>query len=228
MRADSAISPSGASIPPFGANDEPTGHCLRYRHPQSSLDFPKTMNTIRVILCAAAVLATTTLAHAGPSGETRQGSAISIDAKEGDGPERIGPRRQPASGMPSLQSTSRWTELMLKDDAVVMQLTDYGMKQVGEPQDAHVKDEGFFGNMLKTMALSGVKQFLDHSLALSLADMRSALVRRGEVLLVTCQGKEVFNKVKINDQVQTYPQDKAEEFVKNINRQREKFPACPT
>jgi hypothetical protein len=127
----------------------------------------------------------------------RQGSAISIDAKEGDGPERIGPRRQPASGMPSLQSTSRWTELMLKDDAVVMQL-------------------------------SGVKQFLDHSLALSLADMRSARVRRGEVLLVTCQGKEVFNKVKINDQVQIYPQDKAEEFVKNVNRQREKFPACRT
>ena len=117
---------------------------------------------------------------------------------------------------------------MLKDDAVVMQLTDYGMKQVGEPQDAHDKDEGFFGNMVKAMALSGVKQFLDHSIALSLADMRSALVRRGEVVLVTCQGKEVFNKVKINDQVQTYPQDKAEEFVKNINRQREKFPACRT
>ena len=186
------------------------------------------MNTIRVILCATAVLATTTFAHARPSGETRRDSTISIDAKEGDGPERIGPRQQPAPGKPSLQSTSRWTELMLKDDAVVMQLTDYGMKQVGEPQDAHDKDEGFFGNMLKTMALSGVKQFLDHSLALSLADMRSALVRRGEVVLVTCQGKEVFNKVKINDQVQTYPQDKAEEFVRNINRQREKFPACRT
>jgi hypothetical protein len=58
--------------------------------------------------------------------------------------------------------------------------------------------------------------------------MGSALVRRGEVVLVTCHGKEVFNKVKINDQVQTYPQDKAEEFVKDINRQREKFPACGT
>jgi hypothetical protein len=117
---------------------------------------------------------------------------------------------------------------MLKDDAVVMQLTDYGMKQIGEPQDARDKDEGFLGNMLKTMALSGVRQLLDRSLALSLADMRSALVRRGEVVLVTCQGKEVFNKVKVNEQVQTYPQDQAEEFVKNINRQREKFPACRT
>jgi hypothetical protein len=28
--------------------------------------------------------------------------------------------------------------------------------------------------------------------------------------------------------VQTYPQDKADEFVKNVNRQREKFPACRT
>ena len=184
------------------------------------------MNTIRVILCATAVLATTTFAHAAQAGENRQRSTISMDASEGDGPERVGPRQQPASGKPYVQSTSRWTELMLKDDAVYMQLTDYGMKQVGEPQDAREKDEGFLGNMLKTMALSGVKQLLDHSLALPLADMRSALVRRGEVVLVTCQGKEVFNKVKINDQVQTYPQDKAEEFVKNVNRQREKFPAC--
>jgi hypothetical protein len=118
--------------------------------------------------------------------------------------------------------------LMLKDDAVYMQLTDYGMKEVGEPQDARDKDEGFLGNMLRTMALSGVKQLLDHSLALSLADMRTALVRQGQVVLVTCQGKEVFNKVKINDQVQTYPQDQAEDFVKAVNRQREKLPACRT
>ncbi|WP_371764617.1 hypothetical protein [Massilia sp.] len=186
------------------------------------------MNTIRVILCASAVLAATTLAHAGPAGETRRSSTISIDAHEGDGPEHFGPRQRPAAGKPYVQSTSRWTELMLKDDAVVMQLTDYGMKQIGEPQGARDKDEGFLGNMLKTMALSGVRQLLDHSLALALADMRSALVRRGEVVLVTCQGKEVFNKVKINDQVQTYPQDKAEEFVKNINLQREQFPACRT
>ena len=177
------------------------------------------MNTIRVILCATALLATASFGHA---------STISMDAKEGDGPERVGPRQQPASGKPSLQSTSRWTELMLKDDAVYMQLTDYGMKQVGEPEDAPARDEGFFGNMMRSMALSGVKHFLNHSISLSLADMRSAQVRRGEVVLVTCQGKEVFNKVKINDQVQTYPQDKAEEFVKNVNRQREKFPACRT
>jgi hypothetical protein len=201
---------------------------LGYRHPNPQPVFGKTMNTIRVILCATAVLATTTFAHARASDETRQSSSISIDAKQGDGPERIGPRLQPAAGKPNLQSTSRWTELMLRDDAVYMQLTDYGMKQIGEPQDARDKDEGFFGNILKTMALSGVKQFLDHSLGLSLADMRTALVRRGEVILVTCQGKEVFNKVKINDQVQAYPQDKAEDFVKNVNRQREKFPACRT
>jgi hypothetical protein len=100
------------------------------------------------------------------------------------------------------------------------------MKQIGEPQDAHDKEESFLGSVIKSMALSGVRQFLNHSIALSLTDMRTALVRNGEVILVTCQGKEIFNKVKINDQVQKYPQDKAEDFVKTINRQREKLPAC--
>jgi hypothetical protein len=184
------------------------------------------MKTIRVILCATAVLAATSFTPVQASGENRQNSTISIDAKEGNGPERITDRQKLAPGKPYVLSTSGWTELMLKDDAVYMQLTDYGMKQIGEPQDAHDKEESFLGSVIKSMALSGVRQFLNHSIALSLTDMRTALVRNGEVILVTCQGKEIFNKVKINDQVQKYPQDKAEDFVKTINRQREKLPAC--
>lgn len=183
------------------------------------------MNMIRVILCATAILASATFAHAG---ETRHSSGVSIDASEGDGPERFAQRQQPASGKPYLLSTNRWSEMMLKDDAVYLQFTDYGMNAIGEPHDGRDKDEGFLGGILKTMALSGVKQLLNHSLALSLSDMRTALVRNGEVVLVTCQGKEIFNKVKVNDQVQKYPQDKAEDFAKNVNRLRAKLPACGT
>jgi hypothetical protein len=187
----------------------------------------KNMSMIRIIVCATVVLATT-FAHARLPVEARQSSANSVQAKDGDGPERLGPRQQAAARNPYLLSTNRWSEMMLKDNAVYLQLTDYGMRQVGEPQDTHKNDEGLFGNVLKAMALSGVKQLLNHSLALSLTDMRSALVRDGEVVLVTCQGKEVFNKVKINDQVQKFPQDKAEDFAKNINRLRAKLPACRT
>lgn len=212
---------------------------FRYRHPvietrtsktsaTSNRLWEKNMNTIRIILCVTALLASTTVARASPSGETRHSSSVSIDAKDGDGPEQVADRQRPVSGKPYLLSTNRWSEMMLKDDAVYLQLTNYGMKQVGEPQDAHEKDDSFLGNVLKAMAISGVRQLLNHSIALSLIDMRSARVRDGEVILVTCQGKEVFNKVKINDQVQKYPQDQAEDFVKNINRLREKLPACRT
>jgi hypothetical protein len=186
------------------------------------------MNTIRVLLVSAFLLMSTTVADARPSDETRKSSSITVDAKDGDGPERVTARQQPASEVSHLLSTNRWSEMMLKDDAVYVQLTDYGLRQVGDPQDAHDKDEGFLGSVLKAMALSGVKKLLNHSLALSLADTRFALVRDGEVILVTCQGKEVFNKVKINDQVQKYPQEPAEEFVKNLNRARAKLPACRT
>ncbi|MDB5962737.1 MAG: hypothetical protein JWP59_4031, partial [Massilia sp.] len=170
----------------------------------------------------------TTFAHARLPVEARPSSANSVQANDGDGPERLGPRQQAVARNPYLLATNRWSEMMLKDNAVYLQLTDYGMRQVGEPQDTHKNDEGLLGNVLKAMALSGVKQLLNHSLALSLTDMRSALVRDGEVVLVTCQGKEVFNKVKINDQVQKFPQDKAEDFAKNINRLRAKLPACRT
>jgi hypothetical protein len=184
------------------------------------------MSILRGIVCATILLTSTNFASANPPVETRQGTSVSIQAKDGDGPERIGPRQQALSRKPYLLSTNRWTEMMLKDDAVYLQFTDYGMKQVGEPQDTHKSDDGIFGNMLKAMAMSGVKQLIDHSLALSLTDLRTARVRDGEVVLLTCQGKEVFNKVKINDQVQKFPQDQAEDFVRNVNRQRDRLPAC--
>ena len=184
------------------------------------------MKPIRTIACSIAILAVSGAAFAGQAVEARPGAGVSVMAKNGDGPERIGPRQQIGSRKLYLQSTNRWSEMMLKDDAVFLQLTDFGMQQVSQPQESREKDEGIFGNMVKAMALSGVKQLLDHSLALPLTEMRSARVRDGEVVLLTCKGKEVFNNVKINDQVQKFPQDQAEVFVSNLNRVRERLPAC--
>ena len=185
------------------------------------------MKPIRIIACSIAILAASGAAFAGQAGDSRPGTGVSVMASNGDGPERVGPRQPVGSRKLYLQSTNRWSEMMLKDDAVFLQLTDFGMQQVTQPQASRDKDEGVFGNMVKAMALSGVRQLLDHSLALPLTEMRSARVRDGEVVLLTCKGKEVFNNVKINDQVQKFPQDQAEVFVSNVNRVRERLPACP-
>ena len=184
------------------------------------------MNTIRVLLATTLLLTSVHLAHAGPSDETRKGASITVAAGEGDGPERITARQRVTAGKPHLLSTNRLSELLLKDDAVTMQLSDYGLSQIGAEEKTRGKAERFLGNVLKTMALSGVKQMLDHGLALPLADTRSAQVRDGEVVILTCQGKEVFNKVKINNQIQKYPQESADEFVRAVNRARAKLPAC--
>jgi len=184
------------------------------------------MNMIRFILCTAAVLASATSAHAHASDDPPRGSSITIESKEGESPERVLPRQRAASGTPRLLSTNQWSEMMLKDDTVYLQLTDHGMKEVFTPQDGKEKDEGFFGNVVKAMAISGVKQVLDHSLALALVDTRSAQVRDGEIVFVTCKGKEVFNHVKVNNQVQKYPQDKAEDFARTLNQARSRLAAC--
>lgn len=184
------------------------------------------MDTIRFILCTAALLASATPVHARPSDDAHRGMGVTVESKGGESPEQVVPRQRPVSGTPRLLSTNQWSEMMLKDNTVYLQLTDYGMKQALAPQDGQDKDEGFFGNVVKAMALSGVKQVLDHGLALALVDTRSAQVRDGEVMFVTCKGKEVFNHVKINNQVQKYPQDKAEDFVRNLNQVRSKLAAC--
>lgn len=181
------------------------------------------MKLIHMMVCATALLSFTNIAHAG---DTRAISGVSIEAGKDDGPERVAPRQLSPSRKPYLLSTNRLSEMMLKDDAVYLQFTDYGLKQIGNMEDTRQKDDGVFGNMIKAMALSGVRQLLDHSLAVSLSDMRTARVRDGEVVLVTCKGKEVFNNVKINGQVQKFPQDQAEEFVRSVNRLRERALAC--
>jgi hypothetical protein len=178
------------------------------------------LNLIRAILCTTALLASAGFAHADPTATN--------DAKGNDGPERIAPRQQPAAGKNHVLSTNGWSEMTLNDNAVYLQMTDHGIKQLDKPREAHEKAEGFLDNVFAAMALSGVKQLFNHSIVLSLTDTRSALVRNGEVILVTCNGKEVFNSVKFNGEVQKYPQDGAEEFVRNVNRQRAKLPACRT
>lgn len=232
------IAPSAPRIAPFIANRPLPHPCLRYRHfipetrriglpPRAPHTIGKNMSMIRIVFCATALLACTGAASAHAPGDARQSAPTSIEVKEGDGPERVVARQRPAQRNPYLLSTNRWSEMMLKDDTVYLQLTDYGMKQIGETQDGDKKDEGFLGNIVKAMALSGVKQLLDHSLALSLTDLRTARVRGGEFVLVTCKGREVFNNVKINGQVQKFEPDQAEDFAKSVNRQRAKLAACP-
>lgn len=182
------------------------------------------MKLFRIVLCASALLgsAAPTLAFA----QNEHSHGVSIEAHESHGAERVRERRRPSLGQPHLLSTNRWSEMFLTNSAVYLQMTDDGIKEIGNDHDAETKDEGFLGHMVKAMALSGVKQLLDHSLELPLVDVRAASVRGGQVILVACDGKEVFDNVKVNGEVQTYPQDKAEDFVKMINRQRKSLPAC--
>jgi hypothetical protein len=71
------------------------------------------MKIIHVILCAPAVLAAISVAHAGPSEQTGQGTRFSIESDNGDGPEKIVPRQRATSGKSYLLSTNRWSEMML-------------------------------------------------------------------------------------------------------------------
>lgn len=185
------------------------------------------MSVIRMIVCTAVLFTGTALSPTVQAAEARPGAGATVQARNGDGPERIGARQQVAARSPYLLSTNRWTEMMLKDDSVYMQLTDYGLKQVAEPKERDRQDDGVLGGVIKAMALSGVRQLLDHSLSLALTDIRTAQARDGDIVFVTCQGKEVFNKVKINGEVQKFPRDQAEAFAQTVNRVRSKLAVCP-
>lgn len=185
----------------------------------------------RITLATIAAVATMNAAHAGLTGaghEERGSAAVSVNidsGKEPDGPEKIVARQPSSTGKHRLLSTNGWSELLLKDDSVFFQLTDSGMKKLDEPRRPQ-GNEGLFDGIMSNVALSAVKNLLDHSIALPLRETKSAVVRNGEVVVVTCNGKEVFNQVKFNGSVQKYPQDAAGEFVRNLLHARARFPAC--
>lgn len=188
----------------------------------------------RVLACTVATLTMAMPACAGAMGSAQEPSAtpnrVSVTGQDRDtaqdGPEKIGPRQDPSLASHRLLSTNRWSEMVVKDGAVFLQATDYGLKKVVEPQKAKNSNASIFEELLSSMTLTAFKSILDHSIGLPLTDTKSASVRDGEVIVLTCSGKEVFGKVTINDTVQKYPQDQAERFVKDIMQIRAKLPAC--
>jgi hypothetical protein len=135
----------------------------------------KTITACAVVLCLAAA--------------TASAREVSISFNSDDSHTRMGARHEVREARTAITTRDGSTTLLLLKDTVAIQLSDNSL--------AHMKSEDH-DNFLEEVLLSGVKFALRKSVEYPIANIRTAEVRGGVLVLTTDQNKPLFDDVKVN------------------------------
>ena len=114
---------------------------------------------------------------------------ISISFNSDDARTRIAPRHVAREARLAVPTRSGAAVLLLLDDVVAVQLSDSALAAVTTKEDA-----GF----LEELLVAGVRVAVRKSVEYPIANIRSAQVRDGSLVLTNDEGKPVFSDMKVN------------------------------
>ena len=143
-----------------------------------------------IVTAALLVLFAATAALAG---EKKQD--LSILMNESDSRARLAGRHVARDARLAVTTRHGVAVILLLDDAVAVQLTDAAMADVKPKADA-----GF----LEELVLSGVRLAVGKSVEYPIANIRSAELRGGVLMLTNDEGKPVFDQIRINGEEITH------------------------
>ncbi|HJW94735.1 MAG TPA: hypothetical protein VJ901_14045 [Thermoanaerobaculia bacterium] len=121
-------------------------------------------------------------------------TSLSINTNT-DSHARIVARHEARDARLVITTKHRAVLIMLLKDAVAVQLTDSAMADMKTKDDA-----GFFEELL----VSGVRLALGKSVEYPIANIRSAELRDGVLVLTNDEGKPVFDQIKVNGENVTH------------------------
>lgn len=137
--------------------------------------------------CALALLLTATVATAAEKGEKKDGISISFDSD--DSRVRLAPRHMTRDARLALTTRSGAAVLLLTNDVVAVQLSGETLESMETKKDA---------NFLEELLVAGVRLAVGKAVEYPIANIRSAEVRNGVLVLTNDQGKPVFDEIKVN------------------------------
>lgn len=143
-----------------------------------------TRSTRNAVICIMASLFTV------PAAAHAQGTSISIHAP--DSVSYVVSRRDAEPGEPSIQTLSREATLILRNNAVILQLTDKGLDHLFD------NDRGDRGILVR-IAKAGVSGMLDHGIAYRVSALKRAYADGGRIVLEDRKGAHVFETTTYND-----------------------------
>jgi hypothetical protein len=136
----------------------------------------------------------------------------------GDSLAWIVPRQSRISADAALRTQDRRVVLLLRDSALVLQLTNRGMDEMLEDGDS--ASHGVGGRILASMIRAGVSGILDHGVAYRVSALRRARAEGSRLVLEDREGKPVFAGVEINGRhpMDDFPPEDARRFADAVNR----------
>jgi hypothetical protein len=137
----------------------------------------------KLALCAVALL----LATAALASNDKKGISISFDSE--DSRTHLGPRLNARDARLAITNRDGSVSLLLMNDIVAVQLTDRVLAKVSAKDDA-----GF----LEDLIVSGVQIALRKAVEYPIANISSAGIRDGALVLTNDKGQPVFKEVKVN------------------------------
>ena len=143
-----------------------------------------------LMTCAVVLLLSTAVAFGGDKKE--QGITISFDSD--DARTRLAPRHVLRDARLAVPTRNGAAVLLLTGDVVAVQLSDATLAAVKTEDDANV-----FAEML----VAGVRAAVRKSVEYPIADIRSAEIRNGSLVLTNDEGEPVFSEIKVNGTIVT-------------------------
>ena len=112
----------------------------------------------------------------------------------------------------------RETALIVRDDAIIMQLTDRGLKNI--KREIRNEGESALGKVMHAALAGAVAEFLDHGMEYKLSDLKEARVENGVIVLERKNGEKIFDDMDINgDEVlESFAPEDAARFAAHVNR----------
>ncbi|HEX2187989.1 MAG TPA: hypothetical protein VHG51_03775 [Longimicrobiaceae bacterium] len=159
-----------------------------------------------------------------PAGAAQaQEHATRVDVSHGsdDGPGRIGRRWDPRDARSAITTRDGMVMVLLTRDAVAMQLTDRGLRDVAREMDEDVRDEdGLLAGVIAAAVRGSVRTMLKRSVEYPVSELGDVSYRGGRLVFTGEDGERVFDSVTVNDAdvVESFSEADARAFVREFRR----------
>ena len=140
--------------------------------------------------CALVLVLSPAVAFAGEKKDS-----ISISYTTDDSRTRLAPRHVVRDARAAVTTRSGAAVLLVTDEVVAVQLSEATLAKV------ETKEEASF---LEELLVSGVRLAVGKSVEYPIANIRSAEIRNGVLVLTNDQGKPVFDNIKVNEENVTH------------------------
>lgn len=139
-----------------------------------------------------------------------------VSLEVSDSVAKVGRRLELQPGK-SIITRSGDVALLLTESAVVLQMTDGGLRAI--ERDVPPREENLLARLAGAIVRAGVLELLDHSIAYPLARLDHAKAEGNVIQLLDRTGELVFDSVSVNDRrpMHDFSPSEARVFARKIN-----------